>query len=124
MPPRRRTDPAVGRAALERWAAEPAGAAARADVRTAVRYTLEELAERAPGGSVEVRVPPDGAVQAVAGPGHTRGTPPNVVEADPVTWLELATGRLAWAEALRTHRVRASGIRADLGPWLPLVRVD
>lgn len=89
-------------------------------MRTAVRFTLEELAERAPGGSVEVRVPPDGAVQAVAGPGHTRGTPPNVVETDPRTWLELATGRLSWTDAVRSHRVRASGIRADLAAWLPL----
>lgn len=119
MPSRRRTDPDAGRAALERWAADPA-TATRDDVRTAVRYTLEELAERAPGGSVEVRVPPDGAVQAVAGPGHTRGTPPNVVETDPGTWLELVSGRLRWADALAAHRVRASGIRADLGPWLPL----
>lgn len=93
-------------------------------MRTAVRYTLEELAERAPGGSVEVRVPPDGAVQAVPGPGHTRGTPPNVVETDPATWLELATGRLAWADALAGYRVRASGTRADLAAWLPLAPDD
>ena len=120
MPPRRRTDPVVGRAALERWAADTGGAD-RADVRTAVRFTLEELAARAPGASVEVRVPPDGAVQAVEGPGHTRGTPPNVVETDPATWLELVTGRTAWPDALAAHRVRASGIRADLEPWLPLL---
>lgn len=119
MPPRRRTDPAEGRAALARWAADPAGAD-RADVRTAVRYGLEELAATVPGAAVEVRVPPDGAVQAIPGPGHTRGTPPNVVETDPGTWLELVTGRLTWEAALAAHRVRASGLRADLAPWLPL----
>ena len=119
MPPRRRTDPDAGRAALARWLAGP-DAADRADVRTAVRFTLEELAARAPGGAVEIRVPPDGAVQAVPGPGHTRGTPPNVVETDPGTWLELVTGRTMWADAVRQYRVTASGTRADLSPVLPL----
>lgn len=117
MPPRRRTDPSLGRAALAAWRADPADAPAR---RTAVRFTLEELADVAPGHTVEVRVPPDGAVQAVEGPRHTRGTPPNVVETDPETWLELATGSIGWDEAVAAGRVRASGERADLAPWLPL----
>ncbi len=117
MPPRRRTDPAAGRAALAAWRADPTSVP---DRRTAVRFTLEELADVAPGNSVEVRVPPDGAVQAVAGPRHTRGTPPNVVETDPQTWLALATGALAWADALADGRVHASGERADLADWLPL----
>ncbi len=119
MPPRRRTDPAEGRAALAVWRADP-GAAPRSAVRTAVRFTLEELADVAPGRAVEVRVPPDGAVQAVPGPRHTRGTPPNVVETDPATWLALATGALAWADAVASGRVVASGDRADLSPLLPL----
>ncbi len=67
-------------------------------------------------------MPPFGAVQCVAGPRHTRGTPPNVVETDAVTWIEVATGRLAWREAVRTGRVRASGIRTDLSELLPLHR--
>jgi hypothetical protein len=92
----------------------------RATVRTAVRFTLEELADVAPGRAVEVRVPPDGAVQAVEGPRHTRGTPPNVVETDPVTWLALVTGSLAWAEAVADGRVDASGERADVSAYLPL----
>lgn len=117
MPPRRRTDPAVGRAAVTTWRDHPEDVAAR---RTAVRFTLEELAEVAPGHTVEVRVPPDGAVQAVAGPRHTRGTPPNVVETDPQTWLELAVGALTWADAVDAGRVSASGERADLAAWLPL----
>ena len=119
VPVRRRTDPAAGRAALAAWRSDPTGAA-RADVRTAVRFTLEELAEVAPGHAVEVRVPPDGAVQAVEGPRHTRGTPPNVVETDPQTWLALASGRLGWFEAVDAGLVRASGERADLHAWLPL----
>jgi hypothetical protein len=103
------------RAALE-------SGAERADRALAVRYTLQCLAERAPGRSVEVRVPPFGAVQAVEGPGHTRGTPPNVIETDDATWLALATGTETWADAVSRGAVRASGVRADVSAWLPLVR--
>lgn len=87
----------------------------------AVRALLDVLAARAPGRTVEVRVPPYGAVQCVEGPAHTRGTPPNTVECDPTTWLLVATGRLPWAEAVDAGRVVASGRRADLVAWLPLV---
>jgi len=86
----------------------------------AVRYTLEELAERSPGHTTEVRVPPFGVVQCMAGPRHTRGTPPNVVETDGATWLALVTGRLAWPDAVASGRVHASGERADLCALLPL----
>ncbi len=120
MPARRRTDPAAGREALARWRADPA-AADRATTATAVRSTLEDLAERAPGHSVEVRVAPHGVVQCVEGPRHTRGTPPNVVETDAATWLALAAGDLTWAQAVAAGRVRASGGRADLSSLLPLV---
>ncbi|MFC4016696.1 sterol carrier family protein [Micromonospora sp. GCM10011542] len=89
-------------------------------LREAVRSLLAVLAERAPGRSVEVRVPPYGAIQCVPGPRHTRGTPPNVVEMAPDTWLALATGRLAWAEAVTQGRVQVSGVRADLSAHLPL----
>jgi hypothetical protein len=88
-------------------------------LRDAVRSLLADLAGRAPGRSVEVRVPPYGAVQCVAGPRHTRGTPPNVVETDPRTWLLLATGRARWADAVADGRVRVSGARADLSAYLP-----
>lgn len=80
--------------------------------RAAVKASLAELAARAPGRSVEVRVPPFGAVQCVEGPRHTRGTPPNVVETDPRTWLGLALGRLSWADAMASGAVHASGGRA------------
>lgn len=92
----------------------------RSAVRSAARFLLLELAARSPGRSVEVRVVPVAAVQAVAGPRHTRGTPPNVVETDALTWVRLATGRLEWEEALLTGAVRASGARSDLSAFLPL----
>lgn len=91
---------------------------------TAVRYLLEELAARAPGNSVEVRVPPFGATQCIEGPRHTRGTPANVVELDAETWVALATGGLAWQDAVDAGKVLASGQRADLSGVLPLLRSE
>lgn len=87
---------------------------------TAIRYLLEELAEVAPGNSVEVRVPPLGATQCIEGPRHTRGTPPNVVEISPRVWFDLAVGYLDWDKALAEHKVSASGVRASLADVLPL----
>ena len=119
MPPRRRIRTPDGEAALRAWS-ESGADADRAVLATAVRYALEELAVRHPGRSVEVRVPPFGAAQAIEGPRHTRGTPPNVVETDAQTWMGLVTGRLSWVEAQRSGVVRDSGIRADLSSVLPL----
>ncbi|MEU5092094.1 sterol carrier family protein [Streptomyces sp. NPDC021356] len=87
----------------------------------ATRLLADALAVKAPGGSTEVRVPPYAVVQCVEGPRHTRGTPPNVVETDPLTWIRLATGRTAWRDALDHAAVSASGERADLGGLLPLM---
>ncbi|WP_405903144.1 maleylpyruvate isomerase family mycothiol-dependent enzyme [Streptomyces sp. NBC_00656] len=85
------------------------------------RLLADALAEKAPGGSVEVRVPPFAVVQCVQGPRHTRGTPPNVVETDALTWIRLATGRTQWARELDEAKVSASGERADLAALLPLM---
>jgi hypothetical protein len=90
------------------------------DQRTAARYLLYLFADRHPGRILEVRVPPAAAVQCLPGPVHTRGTPPNVVETDPLTWIRLATGRLRWSDAVSSGDVHASGPRADLGLYLPL----
>lgn len=116
---------AIGRASvLAVTAAVDAGAEPQREaMRAATRFLLDALAERAPGRSVEVRVPPYAAVQCVAGPRHTRGTPPNVIETDPLTWLALATGRLDWAAAAASGRVRASGPRADVSQYLPLAAI-
>lgn len=119
VPPRRRTDPAAGRAALLTWYRAP-DAAGRDVIGTAVRWALEELAARHPGHTCEVRVPPFGVVQCLSGPRHTRGTPPNVVETDAMTWLRLVTGAETWVDAVRSGRLTASGERADLSAVLPL----
>ena len=121
---RRRIDPKEGAAAVEAWreAAGPSsdGPVPRTILATAVRYTLEEVTARAPGNSVEVRVPPFGVTQCVEGPRHTRGTPPNVIECDAATWLAMVSGQLSWADAVGSGRVAASGLRADLSGLLPL----
>ena len=93
----------------------------REALRGATIHALGLLETRAPGRAVEVRVPPFGAVQCVAGPRHTRGTPPNVVETDAVTWIMLAAGRNNWLAAVASGSVLASGPRADLSAYLPLV---
>ncbi|HKU12313.1 MAG: sterol carrier family protein [Gemmatimonadales bacterium] len=132
MPARRRIPVDDGRAAVSEWLAaregdgiaEPGGAPLapvdRSVLATAVRYTLEELAARAPGNSVEVRVPPFGVAQCIEGPRHTRGTPPNVVETDGETWLALATGSMAWLDAVASGKLSASGTRTDLSGLMPL----
>ncbi len=120
MPPRRRRDPVEVDVAAS---AVLAGERARTVLALAVRGLAERLAEAVPGHHVEVRVPPFAAVQCVSGPRHTRGTPPNVVEVDPVTWVRLCAGELTWPEAVADGRVRTWGDRADLSPWLPLATV-
>ncbi len=87
---------------------------------TFVRFTLEELATLAPGNSVEVRVPPLGVTQCIAGPRHTRGTPPSVVEARPLVWAALVLGACSWAQAVSAGALDASGERSDLSGLLPL----
>jgi hypothetical protein len=90
------------------------------DLRLLTKHYLAELTWRAPGRSVEVRVPPYAVVQCIAGARHSRGTPPAVVETDPLTWVRLAAGELRWADASRHGAVFASGERADLSGYLPL----
>jgi hypothetical protein len=92
----------------------------RETLKNAVRALLQTLAKKAPGHTVEVRVPPYGAVQCVEGPRHRRGTPPNVIECGPLVFLDLATGRTTWQTALANGAVSASGQRADLSDQLPL----
>jgi hypothetical protein len=116
---RRRIKADIGWAAVR--AVQTAPNSVAADLATAVRFLLEELAEVAPGNSVEVRVPPLGATQCIEGPRHTRGTPPNVVEMTPETWFAVATGAITWDAAVAAGKVSASGTRADLAEVLPLI---
>jgi hypothetical protein len=128
MAARHKADPAKTRdavRAIEDWLRDDTcPAPGRVDLAAAVRLTARTLAAAAPGASVEVRIPPFVAVQCVFGPRHTRGTPPNVVETDPRTWLLLATGLLQLTEASAAGAVQLSGSRAgEIQTWLPLVRL-
>lgn len=117
---RRRVPRPDGTTAVRTWASAP-DHADRGTVAAAVRFLLEELTEQAPGNAVEVRVPPFGVTQCFTGPTHSRGTPPNVVELPPQTWLRLATGLATWDEAAAGGQIAASGVRADLRDVLPLI---
>jgi hypothetical protein len=122
--PAPRIDPAQGAAAvsaaLAQLAADPAAIVERSTLATAVRYLLQVFADAHPGHSVEVRVPPFGAVQAVEGPRHTRGTPANVVELGPREWVLLATGKVGWTTLTDEAKLSASGLRSDISALLPL----
>ena len=119
MPVRLRpADPAVVAPALARYRDGEAG---EDDLRLLVKHLLALLVKQAPGGAVEVRVPPYAVAQCVEGTRHTRGTPPAVVEMDPATWVALAVGDLEWDVAEREGRLSASGERSDLSALLPLL---
>ena len=91
-----------------------------AELALAVRYALQLIRQKAPGHSVELRVPPFGAAQIIEGPRHTRGTPPAVIEVSAEVWLDLVVGKTSFSEAQRNGSVSASGVRADLQGFLPL----
>lgn len=129
MAARRTADPTKTRAAvwaLEEWLRDDTTATPeRSVLADAVRLTAWTLATLAPGASVEVRVPPFVAVQCISGLAHTRGNPPNVVEADPRTWLLLACGLITMADALATGALQSSGSRAaEVADWLPIVELS
>ena len=87
-----------------------------------VKSTLALLTAKAPGRAIEVRIPPYAAIQCGDGPTHTRGTPPNTIEMDADTWLQLVDGKRSWADAYSEGLITASGVRADLTHLLPLRR--
>lgn len=108
---------------LARKAAQDDGSLSPHEQKTVARFFLEEMAARHPGHSVEIRIPYAGAVQAITGPKHRRGTPPNVVELSATTWIALCVGNSSWSDEVDAGNVDASGTRADLAEYLPLVKV-
>ena len=116
---RRKISTSAGHAAIKSF---QAGSATSQELATSVRFLLEELGTRYPGSAVEVRVPPLGAVQCVAGPSHTRGTPSNVVELGPEAWLALALGTKSFDELIGAGLLTASGNRSDLTDLFPIFK--
>ena len=88
-------------------------AIAAGDQPTAVRYLLQRIEQEVPGGAVELRVPPYGAIQCIGGLDHRRGTPPNVVELSPENFLALALGQASWDELEASGQLIASGVLAS-----------
>lgn len=95
----------------------------RATLETAVNYTLQLLVDRAPGDAVAILVPPYGAVSCIDDPGRPAGREPDTIQTDAATWLMLAVGDLRWSEARDSGKVRASGERADLTAYLPVLDI-
>jgi len=121
--PQRRIKPVDGIAAVRAVLADSSKRVATdVDFKMAVRYLLEELSFLRPGRSVEVRVPPLGAVQCVEGLTHRRGTPPNTVELGPVEWFALAVGEVSWQSLVSSGKILASGTRADISDAMPIWR--
>ena len=98
------------------------GLASDEQLATAVRFLLEELGTKYPGNSVEVRIPPYGAVQCIEGPSHSRGTPANVVELDPESFVALALGRMSFEDLMSAGKLTASGNRSDLAGLFPIFK--
>ena len=79
-----------------------------------VKSVLELIKDISPGKSVELRVPPYGAIQCVAGSNHRRGTPPNTVEMSGQTFIRLISEPALWRSLCESGEVRASGLLSDL----------
>ena len=98
------------------------GSVSNEQLATAVRFLLEELGTKYPGNSVEVRIPPYGAVQCIEGPSHSRGTPANVVELDTESFVALALGRISFEDLMSKSKLTASGNRSDLTGLFPIFK--
>ena len=79
-----------------------------------VKEILDLIKGISPGKSVELRVPPYGAIQCVAGGNHRRGTPPNTVEMSGQTLIRLINEPSLWITLCESGEVRASGLVSDL----------
>jgi hypothetical protein len=121
--PIRRIKPIDGIAAVRAVLSEPSKRVnSDEDFKAAVRYLLEELSFLRPGKSVEVRVPPLGAVQCIEGLAHKRGTPPNTVELSAADWFALAVGEVTWESLISAGKILASGTRSDISDVFPIWR--
>ncbi len=82
-----------------------------------VKEILDLIKKTSPGKSVELRIPPYGAIQCVAGSSHKRGTPPNTVEMSAQVLIQLRSNPKLWAELVASGQISASGVASDLS-WV------
>jgi alpha-D-ribose 1-methylphosphonate 5-triphosphate synthase subunit PhnL len=91
------------------------------EILSEVKKYLDLLSKKAPGHSVEVRIPPYSAIQCVPGPVHKRGTPRAVIEMKAETFLQLSIGELLWKDGVDQGLIIASGERTNLANYFPLI---
>ena len=84
------------------------------DIKLQVKSILDLIKSISPGKSVELRIPPYGAIQCVAGGNHRRGTPPNTVEMSGQTLIDLMKDPDSWAELCFNGEIQASGTSSNL----------
>jgi hypothetical protein len=84
------------------------------NIKLQVKLILDLIKSISPGKSVELRVPPYGAIQCVAGSNHRRGTPPNTVEMSGETLIKLINQPDSWSILCLQGEIQASGISSDL----------
>jgi hypothetical protein len=84
------------------------------EMKVQVKQILKIVQELAPGGSVELRIPPYAAIQCIEGINHRRGTPPNVVEMSAETLIDLTQNPEEWQKFREIGLISASGTNSDL----------
>jgi hypothetical protein len=83
-------------------------------VAATIKKILDLIKKISPGKFVELRIPPYGAIQCVAGSNHKRGTPPNTVEMSAQVLIQLRNNPKMWAELVASGQITASGVASDL----------
>ena len=84
------------------------------EIKIQVKQILKVIEAIATGRSVELRIPPYAAIQCVEGGSHRRGTPPNVVEMDAQTLLNLSKEPQSWDQLCSVGAISASGTNSNL----------
>jgi len=79
-----------------------------------IKEILNLIKKTSPGKSVELRIPPYGAIQCVVGINHKRGTPPNTVEMSAQVLIQLRQNPERWDEFVTSGQITASGVASDL----------
>ena len=84
------------------------------NIASEVKRILDLIKKIAPGNAVELRIPPYGVIQCVAGVNHRRGTPANQVEMSGEVLIQLAQSPDLWPDLLKSGQIQASGQLSDL----------
>jgi len=83
-------------------------------IAAAVKEILDLIKQISPGKSVDLCIPPYGAIQCVEGSNRKRGTPPNMVEMSAQVLIQLNSNPKMWADSVAAGHILASGEASDL----------